>query len=146
MEWQTRTTQNRVPKGMGVRLSPRPPRQNFSLLDSVLSNSYRTYNDSSLTGGIVMKFFKLFGSIPATKSWMFIFGFLTCFLLPTGLYFHRFHDQEVVYFYAELISFFFCPAFFLLFLHLRIKSSETDTVEHTAERIEHDLDLDHKNT
>ena len=27
-EWQTRTTQNRVPQGMGVRLSPRAPKQN----------------------------------------------------------------------------------------------------------------------
>gem|GEM_PF-5525103 len=41
MEWQTCTTQNRVPKGMGVRLSPRPPRQNNSLTPVVVLFYYR---------------------------------------------------------------------------------------------------------
>src|SRR3989338_3959789 len=36
VEWQTRTTQNRVPKGMGVRLSPWAPRRNLQSYSKIV--------------------------------------------------------------------------------------------------------------
>ena len=74
MEWQTRTTQNRVPKGMRVRLSPRAPMKeqitpiyedkNFLavykpaglLVHRVLSSKYQAPQENTLVDWLIKKY------------------------------------------------------------------------------------------